>query len=144
MRAKGSIDTYNMHSFYEKLNFNVCIKYGLLTYKFINNHLGGPLHLLQTYNYYIQTYINTETSNIVRTSLKSWDKTREYIYIKRASTSLISFALLYLYYYARFMSSLVPARACTRFHISPRTLFHFSPRTRFHNSARAFNCTCSS
>ena len=67
--------------------------------------------------------------------------------IKRASTSLISLALLYLYYYARFMSSLAPARACTRFHISPRTRFHistrtrfhFSPRTRFHISARALH-----
>ena len=34
------------------------------------------------------------------------------IYIKRASTSLISLALLYLYYYARFMCSLARARAC--------------------------------
>ena len=68
------------------------------------------------------------------TSQKSWDKTREYIYIKRASTSLISLTLLYLYYYARFMSSLTPARACIRFHISPRTRFHFSARTRFHFS----------
>ena len=58
------------------------------------------------------------------------------IYIKRASTSLISLALLYLYYYARFMSSLAPARSCTRFHISPRTRFHISTRTRFHFSPR--------
>ena len=55
------------------------------------------------------------------------------IYSKRASTSLISLELLYLYYYARFMSSFAPAR--TRFHISARTRFHFSPRTRFHISA---------
>ena len=34
------------------------------------------------------------------------------------------------------MSSLAPARTCTRFHISARTHFHFSPRTRFHISAR--------
>ena len=61
------------------------------------------------------------------------------IYIKRASTSLISLAFLYLYYYARFMSSLVPAHACTRFHISPRTRFHISARTRFHISTRALH-----
>ena len=68
------------------------------------------------------------------------------IYIKRASTSLISLALLYLYYYARFMCSLAPARACklalafilalTRFHT--RTRFYISPRTRFHTRALDF------
>ena len=56
------------------------------------------------------------------------------IYSKRASTSLISLALLYLYYYACLMSSLAPAR--TRFHISAHTRFHFSSRPRFHISAR--------
>ena len=89
----------------------------------------------------ILTYICTLRNNYIYlhnyvyiVHLKSPGTKLASIYSKRASTSLISLALLYLYYYARFMSSLAPARPRTRFHISARTHFYFSPRTRFHIS----------
>ena len=63
------------------------------------------------------------------------------IYIKHASTTLISLVLLYLYYYARFMRSLAPARTCK---LALAFILALALAFILALALWTFNCACSS